>query len=131
MSNRYFVDTKLHDCFYSGGTGPMFKDLHAGFSKENQCTKRGCYSLPYKARKVCLGADTSEKNGRQFEPLSANLQGRAPLSTFVKMDVEGAEWPALEQLLSNPEDMAKIRTLDLEVHFNMGGEGNLLDQGVP
>merc|ERR1712183_380368 len=36
------------------------------------------------------------------------------------MDVEGAEWDALKQLLNNENDMAKLRTLNFEIHFNMG-----------
>lgn len=52
-----------------------------------------------------------------YTTLADTLAGRAPLSTHVKIDVEGSEWSILEQLLASPSDLAKVRTLDMEVHF--------------
>jgi len=124
MSNMYNMKTKLYDCYFDGSSphqtyGPMIKDL---YSKEG-CTsdKRACYATPYEAKHVCVDAGFSEKivakNGREYEPLSLALKDRKPLSVHLKMDVEGSEWPVLEQLLQSKEDMAKIRTLDMEVHL--------------
>ena len=31
--------------------------------------------------------------------------------------LRGSEWTVLEQLLASDEDQAKIRTLDMEIHF--------------
>eukprot|EP00421_Protoceratium_reticulatum_P070251 CAMPEP_0168422254 /NCGR_PEP_ID=MMETSP0228-20121227/33702_1 /TAXON_ID=133427 /ORGANISM="Protoceratium reticulatum, Strain CCCM 535 (=CCMP 1889)" /LENGTH=155 /DNA_ID=CAMNT_0008436187 /DNA_START=21 /DNA_END=485 /DNA_ORIENTATION=+ len=60
-----------------------------------------------------------------------HLKGRGPLSTYIKMDVEGSEWAVLEEMLGSESDMAKIRTLDMEAHFGftpksdggLGGDG--------
>lgn len=124
MSGLYFVKTELFDCYYSGKKGPVVNDLHANHSVDKPCETRGCYTQEYHMHHVCVD-DTSNVQGlftdihnRQYQSLSESLKGRAPLSTFVKLDVEGSEWAALERLLDNEEEMAKIRTLDMEVHFN-------------
>jgi len=119
MSNMYSMKTKLYDCYFDGDHGPMVKDLYS----EAGCTsdQRGCYAVRPEVNHVCVDAGSSDKivakNGREYEPLSLALKDRKPLSVHLKMDVEGSEWPVLEQLLQNKEDMAKIRTLDMEVHL--------------
>jgi len=124
MSSLYLVNTKLFDCYYQGTEGPMGRDLHAGHSKQNMCMKRACYTVAYEPHRVCVDDSSggterfTAANNRTYEPLGAQLRGRRPLSTFIKMDVEGSEWQSLEWLLENPKEMAKIRTLDMEVHFN-------------
>jgi len=121
MSNKYNLKTELYDCYFEGDHGPMVEDLYS----KTGCTKdqRACYQTPYDAKKVCVDAGSSDKivakNGRQYEPLSLALKDRKPLSVHLKMDVEGSEWPLLEKLLHNNWDMAKIRTLDIEVHMQM------------
>merc|ERR1712217_469744 len=116
MSSMYLVKTKLFDCDYVGPMGPIANDWHTGFSVDEPCTNRACYTIPYTTEKSCLGKSGNSKL------LSRVLAGRGPLSTFVKIDVEGREWDPLEQLLKNDKDIGKIRTLDLEVHLtNMNG----------
>lgn len=43
-----------------------------------------------------------------------------PLSVHLKIDTEGSEWPVLDALLSS-DDIHKLRTLDMEVHFGWTG----------
>lgn len=124
MSNMYFVKTKLFDCYFNGSTGPMANDFHNNHSKQNPCISRSCYSVEYEVNKVCIDDSTggselfTAKNDRQYEPFRRQLKSRKPLSTFIKMDVEGSEWQSLEWLLENKKEMDKIRTLDMEMHFN-------------
>jgi len=125
MSSMFLVRTELYDCYFGGKEGPMANDWHEGYSKDKPCTHRGCYTVEYKTHRVC-NDDTTENtgrftaaNGRTYEPLHHALEGRGKLSTFIKMDVEGSEWATLDRLLGSEEDLAKIRTLDMEVHFNL------------
>lgn len=121
MSNTFNLKTKLYDCYFSTPEGPMYdgKNLYS----ETGCAhnQRGCYSTPYEANHVCVDEGSSDrivaKNGRSYEPLSLALKDRKPLSVHLKIDVEGSEWPVLEKLLKSEEDMAKIRTLDMELHL--------------
>jgi len=118
MSSMYFVATRLFDCGEVGPDtqGPIANDWHAGFSRQNPCTNRACYSVPYKTEKSCLG-----KHGNS-QLLNRVLADRKPLSTFVKVDVEGREWGPLEELLKNSTAIRKVRTLDLEVHLTKVNE---------
>lgn len=124
MSSLYFVETKLFDCYFNGDTGPMANDFHNSHSKEQPCHHRSCYSMDYEVNRVCLDDSSGRselftaKNNRQYEPLRKQLKDRKPLSTFIKLDVEGSEWKSLEWLLDNKNEMDKIRTLDMEIHFN-------------
>eukprot|EP00928_Gymnodinium_smaydae_P053748 TRINITY_DN37674_c0_g1_i1.p1 TRINITY_DN37674_c0_g1~~TRINITY_DN37674_c0_g1_i1.p1 ORF type:complete len:402 (+),score=89.18 TRINITY_DN37674_c0_g1_i1:92-1297(+) len=126
MSSMYFVPTRLFDCYIQSTKGPMFNDMTGDHSKENQCTTRNCYSIPYEKNRVCLEDMKSERDGRKYDTLKAALHGRAPLSTFVKMDVEGSEWRVLDQLLKSPEDIDRIRTLDMETHMRFN-----VNDGIP
>ena len=76
-----------------------------------------CYESPYQSFRVCLGPRATVIEGRRYNTLAKELEGRGPLSTHVKIDVEGSEWTILEQLLASDEDQDKIRTLDMEIHF--------------
>jgi hypothetical protein len=124
MSSNYGVKTKLFDCYYNGPHGPAATPA-VNLTSSTPCTHRNCYSAPYEMNRVCLDESFTQRaagtNGRLYEPLSAQLKDRKPLSVFLKMDVEGAEWATLRKLLDNDDDMAKLRTLNFEFHFNMGG----------
>merc|ERR1712217_376561 len=101
----------------------MSMDLRGGHSKDNPCMTTHCYSVAYETKKVCID-DHSVDNGtfiakdRTYQPLSMALKGRKNLSIFLKLDIEGSEWATLERLLANEEHMAKIRTIDMEVHIH-------------
>lgn len=125
MSNNYGVKTKLFDCYYAGKDGPAAVP-DRNLSSSTPCQHRACYGSPYEMNRVCVD-ETLEgravaKGGRMFEPLSAQLKDQKPLSVFLKMDVEGAEWDTLKKLLDNEEDMSKLRTLNFEIHFNKGNQ---------
>jgi len=134
MSSLYHVKSEIFDCYYSGKNGPLANDWHGNHSRANPCRERHCYTEEYHKNRVCLD-DTSDQSsftdvtGRHYQSLSKVLEGRAPLSTFVKIDIEGSEWGALERLLDNEEDAAKIRTLDMEIHFNMQPRVSDSDKG--
>lgn len=119
MSSMYFVHTRLFDCYTKTGRGPMFNDMHGNHSRINECQSRNCYTVGYEPNRVCLDATRKENAdlGVKFEPLSDSLKGRPPLSTYVKLDVEGSEWQVLQNLVNSPEDIARIRSLDMEVHM--------------
>lgn len=123
MSNRYHVPSTLYDCFWAEARGPMaFNNLTATAMGKKTCPqwKEGvCYGAPYDAKKTCIGTkvENSFTAGKNFESLSSVLKDRKPLSTFVKMDIEGSEWDVLEEFLKSEKDMEKIRTLTMEVHF--------------
>eukprot|EP00747_Dinoflagellata_sp_TGD_P055850 gnl/TRDRNA2_/TRDRNA2_149765_c2_seq1.p1 gnl/TRDRNA2_/TRDRNA2_149765_c2~~gnl/TRDRNA2_/TRDRNA2_149765_c2_seq1.p1 ORF type:complete len:184 (+),score=27.01 gnl/TRDRNA2_/TRDRNA2_149765_c2_seq1:28-552(+) len=88
--------------------------------------ERICYRTEYEAKKQCLGrqAKSERVKGRNmsFTTLRDDLRNQAPLSTFLKMDIEGWEWAVLDELLKSREQVAKIRTLDLEAHLNRSPE---------
>jgi len=127
MSNVYSLKTRLFDCYFAGPEGPMTNDLYssAGCAKSvgGLDHQRACYATPYEANHVCLYEGTNDrmvaKNGREYEPIKKALKDRKRLSVHLKMDVEGSEWLVLEKLLKNDGEMAKIRTLDMEVHMQM------------
>jgi len=121
MSSMFLVKTYLFDCYINSGKGPMFNDMRGNHSKDHQCSGPDCYSVEYETKRVCIDTDPSKDPPKTFEPLSAALKDRPPLSTFVKIDVEGSEWGVLDALLRSPEDMKRIRTLDMEVHLTMDG----------
>lgn len=141
MSNLYAVPTKLHDCFYNGELGPLGHNMHCikNYSvhvglRASGTKGRPCYDTAYEAQRVCLGDNDEKKiinrhpvkeiKSVDFMSLKTALKGRGPLSTFVKMDIEGSEWNVLFQLVDDEEEMAKIRSLDMEVHLIYGGIRN-------
>ncbi|CAE7610916.1 unnamed protein product [Symbiodinium natans] len=128
MSNFFHMPTKLYDCFQEHrfaiklSFGDPSKSPPLSMKAPNAagpCTgvQSHCYETAYEAFRICLGPDSGVLEGRTYTTLADLLQGRKPLSVHVKMDVEGSEWSVLEALLANASDLAKIRTLDMEVHF--------------
>lgn len=117
MSNMFFVNTKLFDCYITPPNGPMYNDWHGKHSKDSQCQDQRCYSIEYEINHVCVDQKVKERDGKHFKSLNDHLAGAEKLSRFVKMDVEGAEWGVLQDLLKSDEDISKIRTLDMEVHL--------------
>lgn len=106
LANAYGLSTTLYDCFE---TKPLTGAAAA-------------YEVPYVRHNVCLGdTDTLVNVGqrwRNFTSMSTVLRDHSPLSTFVKMDIEGYEWAVL--LSMSPSDLAKIVLLDLELHWCEG-----------
>jgi len=100
MSNKYSVRTELYDCF----------TLQA---------KTDSYKTNSTMNKVCVGTKEEEKvvggQSRKFTSMAKLLDGRGPLSTLVKMDVEGGEWDVLNEMTS--ADHKKIIQFDLELHW--------------
>lgn len=130
LSNRFSVPSVLYDCFFDGDIGPMVtKNLfnsRADDATRGPCpdyNERECYGAPYEVRRECLGVADGLRNlslhVRSFRSLSSVLRGRAPLSVFLKLDIEGSEWEVLDQLLSDEELMGKIRTINMEAHMIM------------
>lgn len=121
MSSQYHLVTRLYDCYVRSGLGPMFTDMHGSFTRENPCKTTGCYTTPYQYHRICVNNVSKVEDGYQFETMKHHLSGRQKLSTHVKLDVEGHEFPILDNLLSDEEEVKKIRTLDLEIHTTFGG----------
>jgi len=117
MSNFFHMPTKLYDCFQDPKKSPPLSMTAPNAAGPCRGKQSHCYETPYQAFRTCLGPDSGVLEGRNYTTLAQLLQGQAPLSTHVKMDVEGSEWSVLEALLSNAADLAKIRSLDIEVHF--------------
>lgn len=127
FSNQFKTPTKVFDCFipleksppmsgtapnatgHAGCEGKAREDRHLSFSH--------CYETAYWPVRACLGSNSETLEGRTYETLDTHLRGRQPLSAHVKIDVDGSEWSVLERLIASDEDMDKIRTLDMEVHF--------------
>eukprot|EP00440_Ansanella_granifera_P012955 gb/GFBE01014073.1/.p1 GENE.gb/GFBE01014073.1/~~gb/GFBE01014073.1/.p1 ORF type:complete len:347 (+),score=69.62 gb/GFBE01014073.1/:1-1041(+) len=132
MSNFFHMPTKLYDCFQDPSSSPPL--AMTAPNAEGSCAGRSdhCYETRYEAFRKCLGAQKKTIEGREFGTLTELLTGRAPLSTHVKMDVEGSEWGVLKDLLKNKDDMARMRTLDMEVHFGFGSppEGMTKEQQI-
>lgn len=118
MSNMFHVSPRLFDCFVNPDTSPpMAKTAPSGTGPGGCQSIQGiCYEMPYESSRTCLGPSAKVIEGHNYATLHSHLQGRAPLSTYVKIDVEGSEWTVLERLLDSAEDQDVIRTLDMEVH---------------
>lgn len=144
MSNRYGVRTELYDCFFGNvpcrknapcggvmGYGLTGGELAAQALGLERCPprdtkggpKEGCYDAPYRIHRVCVSNTSTfdKKTGQEWPhtTLHTLLQGYEPLSVHLKIDIEGSEWDQLEALLGSPEDLAKIRTLDMEIHYGL------------
>ncbi|CAE7719854.1 unnamed protein product [Symbiodinium pilosum] len=120
MSNVFHMPTKLYDCFQDPKKSPPLSMSAPNAAGSCEGVQSHCYETAYEAFRICLGPDDVMLEGRRYTTLNDLLRGRAPLSVHVKMDVEGSEWTVLEALLANATDLAKIRTLDMEVHFGFG-----------
>ena len=110
LSNAYNVASTLYDCFHSS------IDVSS-------------YRLKPTIRPVCIGVTDGQKHvgdcnygdctpkTRSYTTMSTLLRDVAPLSVFVKMDVEGAEWDVINTI--DARDFGKIVQLDLELHWCM------------
>uniref|UniRef100_A0A7S0FK73 Methyltransferase domain-containing protein n=1 Tax=Pyrodinium bahamense TaxID=73915 RepID=A0A7S0FK73_9DINO len=125
MSNIWHVPPRLYDCFQDPRTSPPMSGKAPNATGRGNCPRDGhCYEMPYQVFRVCLGPRKATLNGHKYEPLEEHLAGRGPLSTYLKIDVEGSEWRVLEQFLSSEANIARVRTLDMEVHFGYGAESD-------
>merc|ERR1712039_24893 len=127
MSNKYNMVTKLFDCYQRPDDSPPLAGTVPNGTKPCSAQPGSgdfCYATPYEPYQICLGPQATAKDGRQFITLASSLAHREPLSVHLKIDVEGCEWTALEQLLDSP-DHIKIRTLDMEIHFGWNAEAEL------
>jgi len=117
MSNIYHYPVLLYDCFIEPEKSPPMAGTAPNAT--GKCDKNGghCYETWYKPFAVCLGPEKTEIQGRKYDTLAGHLRGRGRLSTHVKIDVEGSEWTVLEQFIASEADMARVRTLDMEIHF--------------
>jgi len=107
MNKRNNVATDLYDCY---DTVDQIKTL--------QNDHLSTYTAPVKMHSTCVGSvEKVDEEGRKFEKLDSHLKDQGPLSTFVKMDIEGDEWHVLDDLQKNPEALDKVASLDFEMHF--------------
>ena len=122
MSNDFRMPTKLFDCFQDPSSSPPLSGKAPNAAGAGSCkgNPHHCYESRYDAFPACLGPREENVDGRAYISLSMLLSGRGHRSTHLKIDVEGSEWSVLEELLENTEDLDKIRTLDMEVHFGFG-----------
>lgn len=99
MAEEYNVPTRLFDCFTT--------------SKDVDIPQ---YPVPHERFDECLDAtEHTDEKGRVFKTIESQLASREPLSTFVKIDIEGMEWTVLEAMTD--EQLSKIAILDLEIHW--------------
>jgi hypothetical protein len=116
MGSVFKVPSQLYDCFIPPeNSPPIAKTAPNGTACKDQ--QPHCYEMPYWSYRTCLGHQSGTIDGRSYETLASHLKNRGPLSTHLKIDVEGSEWTVLEDLLKSDEDLAKVRSLDMEVHF--------------
>ena len=116
LSNVYGMRSDLYDCFHT----------EIGVSE---------YVIKPKINQVCVGHSETQinlddcgygdctKRRRQFVTMETLLGGRDVLSTYVKMDVEGAEWDVINTMKET--DFDKIVQFDLELHWCKDGANKL------
>lgn len=127
MSNQFHIPTMLFDCYQPPAESPPLGGTVPNGTVPCRSARGSgdpCYATPYQPFRICLGPTDMERHTRKYATLGTHLKGRAPLSVYLKIDVEGCEWSALEQLLDSG-DHAKIRTLDMEIHLGWGAEAEL------
>eukprot|EP00933_Yihiella_yeosuensis_P040575 TRINITY_DN34895_c0_g1_i2.p1 TRINITY_DN34895_c0_g1~~TRINITY_DN34895_c0_g1_i2.p1 ORF type:complete len:502 (+),score=90.32 TRINITY_DN34895_c0_g1_i2:196-1701(+) len=113
--------TRLYDCYIPPANSPAIAGKAPNGTRQcNGVENKPCYSEKYEPYRICLGGEDTKDKGRKFERLHGHLVGLPKHSVHLKIDVEGSEWPVLDQLIKNAEDWDKIRTLDMEVHFWTG-----------
>lgn len=138
LSNRYQIKSELFDCYTQEKRGPMGDlDLTNPDMGEKPCPswKEGiCYDAPYKVHRTCLGkAKTTKVEGDRslnFDTIENAVKDRPQYSVHLKLDVEGSEWRSLFEFLNNETIIRKIRTIDMEVHFNKYFDGGKNEGGV-
>lgn len=124
MSNVFKMPTRLYDCFIPPRQSPPIAGTAPNGTRSCSSYPGHCYETPYQSFRICLGPEEREIDGRRYTTLEKHLRGRSRLSTHLKIDTEGTEWAILERLLASPEDLDKIRTLEMEVHFSYVPEGD-------
>jgi hypothetical protein len=130
MGSVYKVPSRLYDCFIEPEKSPpMAKTAPNGTACQKD--QAHCYEMPYWSYRTCLGHEAGEIDGRRYETLASHLKDRGPLSTHLKIDVEGSEWTVLEDLLKSDEDLAKVRSLDMEVHFGFNSASEAAFSHLP
>lgn len=117
VSKNYGLRTFLYDCFIEPAKSPPMAKTAPNGTRKCDNYNGHCYETPYESFRVCLGKEPGILQGKQYTTLDQLLEDRDPLSVHVKIDVEGSEWSVLEGLVANAENIAKIRTLDAEIHF--------------
>ncbi|CAE7151860.1 unnamed protein product, partial [Symbiodinium pilosum] len=128
LISQKMLRTKLYDCFIPPERStPISGKAPNGTRRCQGVEARPCYTSKYEAYRICLGAKAGIVDGRRYEDLHAHLLGLPALSVHLKIDTEGSEWPVLASLLAS-EDVKKIRTLDMEVHFGWGAVTELSQQ---
>lgn len=121
LISQKMLPTKLYDCFIPPERSmPMAGKSPNGTRRCQGVEKQACYTTKYESYRICLGAEATVQGGRTFETLHSHLHGMPPLSVHLKIDTEGSEWPVLDALLAS-DDIHKLRTLDMEVHFGWTG----------
>lgn len=124
MSNVFGVPASLYDCLASPSHSPPMAGRVPNGTGSCAGARSACYALPYRAFRICVGPAPDDPGGRRYEPLDVHLGGRARHSVYLKLSIEGAEWPVLERLLDNEVDQDKLITLDVEFHFGSSGSGS-------
>merc|ERR1712050_545981 len=102
---RFHVSPRLYDCFIPPARSPPISGKAPNGTGLGSCqgyeNKGHCYEKSYQSYRVCLGFKAGAIEGRKYETLEAHLQGREPLSTYLKIDTEGSEWNVLDRFLDN------------------------------
>jgi len=120
MGNDYNVPTEMYDCF--DGKAEL-TDLKRNLQE---------FTGEYQFHNECVDSQKRvDDHGRRFDTMDQHLAGQEPLSTFVKMDIEGDEWKVLSDMTKKPEDLDKVATLDLQFHFCNGRADDADEVGGP
>jgi len=124
MSNVFHMPTQLYDCFQNPDHSPPMAGTAPNGTQKCDSHPGHCYETWYKPYRICLGPENTKIQGRKYENVVEHLKGHRPLSLHLKVDSEGTEWAMLKQLLDRPEELDKIRTFEMEVHFSYVPEGD-------
>ena len=112
----YQVKTKLFDCYQDPFSSVVMAGKAQNGTKPCMELQKHCYDEPHQIFQTCLSSGNISKQ-RKWTTVEREVRGWTNNSVFLKMDVEGFEWDVLEELLQQPLTLAKIRTLDMELHF--------------
>jgi len=102
LAESYVIQTELFDCFATTSNSGATPSLEG-------------WKVPTKRHDVCVSGHEKLDGSRRFEPLAAQLHGRGPRGTLLKMDVEGAEWEALGAV--EDEELQKVDLFDLQIYL--------------
>eukprot|EP00392_Amoebophrya_sp_AT5.2_P006829 g6841.t1 len=129
LSNKIKSTTRARDGATSTSEEAVESEVRDGYATETLVKDQDLKADPKRSRRKLMQYGDRDKfplvhnGGRRFTTLMPLLwRQKSPLSVFLKIDVEGSEWTPLERLLEpeNAAQVAKIRTLDMEVHFGWG-----------